>query len=80
MLISNNFYEQFTCNNEHVSSVYSCINNGTFCSDHGTCDLTGICKCDAGWEGQQCQSLASTSNSDLGTRRFPFRAKTNGKR
>ncbi len=60
---------QFQCDEEYVSSVYGCIINGTFCSDHGTCAATGQCQCDKGWEGTYCQSLTSTSDSSLGTAR-----------
>lgn len=60
---------QFQCEDEYVSSVYGCIINGTFCSDHGTCVATGECQCDNGWEGTFCQSLTSSSDSSLGTHR-----------
>jgi hypothetical protein len=52
----------FTCNDEPVSALASCISNGALCSDVGTCSSdTNSCICPNGREGQYCEEVTSSS-------------------
>jgi tRNA A-37 threonylcarbamoyl transferase component Bud32 len=60
------FIANITCHGLPVSELAYCINNGTICSDRGTC-FNSACACDSGYTGTYCQTViikATSSGSD----------------
>jgi hypothetical protein len=55
--------KEFTCDDVSVSSIAPCINDGTLCSDAGTCTENVGCVCNTGRTGTYCQDLVADSSS-----------------
>jgi len=63
-----------TCNGVPSLSVYSCVQNGTVCSNNGNCSTattasgtSATCVCSSGWEGQYCNETIPPSSSSSQT-------------
>jgi hypothetical protein len=59
-----NSFANITCDGQPSFSLYACVNNGTLCTNNGNCSTTTYtCQCSAGWEGQYCDVVSSSSSS-----------------
>ncbi|AGF85754.1 tyrosine kinase family protein [Moumouvirus goulette] len=56
--------KSFTFNGEQVSQIANCINDGTICSNNGTC-TNNFCLCDENRTGKYCESVISTSSDNI---------------
>lgn len=55
--------KSFTFNGKQVSQFANCINDGTICSDKGTCN-NNLCLCEKDRTGDYCQHVVSESSDN----------------
>lgn len=55
------FFEQ-----KKIFSLVGCFSDGNICSNQGEC-IDNICKCDAGFDGNLCQDIVTSSSDNTGT-------------
>lgn len=56
----------FTCDDNPVSVLATCINDGDLCSSEGTCN-SGVCVCNSTRTGAYCERIITDSSSDTTT-------------
>ena len=56
----------FTCDDNPVSVLATCINDGDLCSSEGTCN-NGVCVCNSTRTGAYCERIITDSSSDTTT-------------